>query len=65
MQPNSNENLEYKVLRYNVEVARRFNKNALIVSGYRYTDQTNTDNSHGDFSMMYIGFYYNFNYPVP
>ena len=65
MKPNSGQNTKFIKNRFDFEIVRRFSLNTLIASGYRFENSTFSNDSKNKLHTFYIGFYYNFNYPVP
>lgn len=65
MMPNDDQNLDFILNRYSFELARRFSKNAVIIAGLRYDNGTLSNGDKVDMLTYALGFYYNFNYPVP
>ena len=63
--PFADENMDYVVNRYAFEFARRFSKNTLIFAGFRIDNSTLVNGTKSNLHHYAIGFYYNFNYPVP
>ncbi|MCK5781410.1 MAG: porin [Flavobacteriales bacterium] len=63
--PFSDEENIYVSNRYAFELARRFSVNTVAILGFRYDNNTNTDGSKNGLHTLALGFYYNFNYPVP
>ena len=65
MFPYANQDMKYAVRVYSFELARRFSKNTVIIAGLRYDNGTlNSGDQLKEFTYA-LGFYYNFNYPVP
>ncbi|MEN8138244.1 MAG: porin [Bacteroidota bacterium] len=65
MKPFSDEDMEYISNRYSFELARRFSQNTAVILGFRYDNSTNADGIKNKIHHVALGFYYNFNYPVP
>jgi len=65
MIPNSDQNLKYILNTYSFELARRFSKNAAIIAGLKYDNSTLNNGEQKNILTYALGFYYNFNYPVP
>ena len=63
--PFSDQEMDYVSNRFSFELARRFSKNTVIIAGFRIDNSTLTDGTKSQFHHYAIGFYYNFNYPVP
>ena len=65
MMPFEDEGMDYVSNRYSFEVARRFSKNTVMFAGVRMDNSTFSDGTKNQLHHYAIGFYYNFNYPVP
>ena len=65
LMPFLDEEMDYVSNRYSFELARRFSKNTVIIAGFRIDNSTLTDGTKSQLHHYAIGFYYNFNYPVP
>jgi len=65
MTPESKLHSKFVMNRYALELARRFSKNTVIIAGLRYDNGIKTDGGRIDKLTYALGFYYNFNYPVP
>jgi len=65
MAPVTSEGLSYYSNWYAFELARRFSLNTVIFVGFKIDGSTMSDGSKSDMHTAAIGFYYNFNYPVP
>lgn len=65
LMPLSNEETDYYWNRYDFEVARRFSKNTVLILGFSFDNNTMSDGEKPYLHAIAIGFYYNFNYPVP
>ena len=63
--PFDDEGMDYVLNRYSFELARRFSKNTVMFAGFRIDNSTLTDGNKSQLHHYAIGFYYNFNYPVP
>jgi len=59
------ENANYVLNGFSINLARRFNDNIAIILGFNYDNSTNNDGSKPNNHILGIGFYYNFNFPVP
>ena len=65
LMPFSDEEMDYVSNRYSFELARRFSKNTVMFVGFRIDNGTLSDGTKSKLHHYAIGFYYNFNYPVP
>lgn len=63
--PDADENMDYVQNRYAFELAIRFSLNTVIIAGFRYDNTTLADGTKDGLHTFALGFYYNFNYPVP
>lgn len=61
----SDKDSKYMMNRYTINLARRFNDNTAIILGFTYDNSTNHDGTITNHHILGLGFYYNFNYPVP
>jgi len=58
-------NSQYLLNAYTVNLARRFNDNVAIIAGFTFDNSKNFDGTKPRHHIVGLGFYYNFNYPVP
>ena len=65
MAPLKSEGLSYYSNWYAFEIARRFSLNTVLFAGFKIDGSTMSDGSKSDMHTLAVGFYYNFNYPVP
>jgi predicted porin len=65
LMPFADEDMDYVSNRYSFEIARRFSQNVVMFTGIRIDNSTLTDGTKSNFHNYAVGFYYNFNYPVP
>lgn len=65
MMPNDDQGLKYRLNTYSFELARRFSENAVIIAGFKYDNSTLNNGENQNLLTYALGFYYNFNYPVP
>ncbi len=65
LMPFSDQDMQYYSNRYSFELARRFSKNTVLFAGFRIDNSRMSDGSKSNQHHYAIGFYYNFNYPVP
>ncbi len=65
MAPLKSEGLNYYLNSYTFNLARRFSLNTVVFLGVKIDGSTMTDGSKSDMHTVALGFYYNFNYPVP
>ena len=65
LMPMNDEDTKYMWNKYDFEIARRFSKNTAAILGFRFDNSTNHDGSKPQLHTVSIGFYYNFNYPIP
>jgi len=65
MAPLKSENLNFYSNWYAFELARRFSLNTVLFVGFKIDGSTMSDGSKSNMHTGAIGFYYNFNYPVP
>jgi len=63
--PMDEEDTKYMWNKYDFEIARRFSKNTAVILGFRIDNRSNHDGFKPQLHTMAIGFYYNFNYPIP
>ncbi len=63
--PNNNHSSEYFYNVYDLELARRFSPNVVVICGVEYDNSTLADGSHRELFTLGFGFYYNFNQEVP
>ena len=56
---------EYLFNGYTVNLAYRFSENTAVILGFTFDNSTNKDGSRPENHILGLGFYYNFNYPVP
>ena len=61
----SNNNSKYMLNGYTFNLARRFSENTAVILGFTIDNSKNHDGSEIGNHILGIGFYYNFNYPVP
>jgi len=61
----TDKNSKYMLNAYTVNLAYRFNDNTAVIVGFTYDNSTNHDGTKREHHIVGIGFYYNFNYPVP
>ncbi len=64
LKPND-ENMKYMVNRYTFNLARRFNDNFAVILGFTIDNSINANGIKPALHQFGVGFYYNFNYPVP
>ena len=50
---------------YTINLAYRFSENTAVIAGFTYDNSIDKDGSKPQKHILGIGFYYNFNYPVP
>ena len=65
MMPFNTLNSKYIMNRYAIELARRFSINTVLIIGVRYDNTTLVNGKPEELLTTALGFYYNFNYPVP
>ena len=65
MAPLKSEGLSFYSNWYSFELARRFSLNTVLFVGFKIDGSTMSDGSKSDMHTAAVGFYYNFNYPVP
>jgi len=65
MAPLKSEGLSYYSNWYAFEIARRFSKNTVLFTGFKIDGSTMSDGTKSNMHTFALGFYYNFNYPVP
>ena len=65
MMPFKSLNSNYIMNKYAVEIARRFSLNTVLIFGFRYDNTTLVNGKPEELLTTALGFYYNFNYPVP
>jgi len=65
LMPFADEDMDYVSNRYSFELARRFSKNVVMFGGFRINNSTLSDGIKSNLHHYAVGFYYNFNYPVP
>jgi len=56
---------KYFLNSFTFNLARRFNDNVAVIVGFTFDNSVNHDGSRPYNHIVGIGFYYNFNYPVP
>ena len=61
----SESNTEYFFNGYTINLAYRFSENTAVILGFTYDNTTHRDGSKPQNHILGVGFYYNFNYPVP
>jgi len=61
----SDRDSEYFYNGYSINLAYRFSENTAVIAGFTYDNSTDKDGSKPENHILGIGFYYNFNYPVP
>ena len=61
----TDENSKYMLNGYTFNLAYRYSANTAIIVGFSYDNSVNDDGSRPENHIVGIGFYYNFNYPVP
>ncbi len=61
----SDKNSKYLLNAYTFNLAYRFSDNTAVILGFTYDNSRNHDGSMRENHMIGIGFYYNFNFPVP
>jgi len=65
MAPMKSEGLSFFSNWYAFELARRFSLNTVLFVGFKIDGSTMSDGSKSNLHTGAVGFYYNFNYPVP
>lgn len=65
LMPFEDENTDYYWNTFDFEIARRFSKNTVAILGFRYDNNNLSNGEKQGLHTMALGFYYNFNYPVP
>jgi len=61
----SDRDSEYFYNGYTINLAYRFSENTAVITGFTYDNSTDKDGSKPENHILGVGFYYNFNYPVP
>ena len=65
LMPMETEGNKYMWNVYDFEIARRFSKNTAAILGFRFDNNANHDGFKPQLHTVALGFYYNFNYPIP
>jgi len=61
----SDKNSRYMLNGYTINLARRFSENTAVIVAFSLDNSVNEDGAIVGNHIFGIGFYYNFNYPIP